>query len=581
MSTAGSASVQAHRQEYHSKELSSSWRGGVAEKQALAIARFGSTRKFALLATGAYGLALAVLLARHEMWADEIQAWLLARDSASVLELLANLKYEGHPPVWHLLLMPLTRMTNNPAAMQALHWVIAVSAVYVIVRHAPLTAMQRSLLPFGYYPLFEYGAVSRNYALGLLLAAAACSLFRNWRRTPLRLGAILFVMSLTSLHACVLAIGIVTGLALDWALAQREVAGPNTYWRWRPLGGLAVAVAGIALFAVLVAPAEDHGTRQHWRMTFDIALLASVAGVYVNALLPPPDIPSFWFSYKEVVVPFVEGVPFFPPILVLLIALNLRHPVALCMYLLCVGGLLAFFYAKFIGHSRHHGFLLIALLILAWARASLAPSTAPKRSLPRSVHRAAGLLLTLWLAAHAVSGIRAAAADIRLPFSNAERTARYIEDQGLEDLPMLGTHDGAVNAVVGHFRRKRAIRYAEGNRDGTFVRWDLARLTDTSDATALALAMSLADETGGPVLVIHVYRPLRISEAMRPHVRPLASFTGAISDHENFHLYLCDPKAKTAPGLSQPAAGLDHTGVSVGSGKRVIPQRNGELPAAD
>lgn len=516
-------------------------------EQALATAKFSSTPKFALSVTAAYALTLAVLLAYHEMWADEIQAWLMARDSAGVLELLANLKYEGHPPIWYLLLMPLTRMTNDPAVMQALQWAIAVSAIYIIVRHAPLTALQRALLPFGYYPLFEYGAVSRNYALGLLLAAAACSLFRKWRQVPWRMGAILFLMSLTSLHACILAIGIVIGLALDWALAQRANEGSDTHWQWRPLGGLAIAVAGIALFVVLVTPAEDHGTREHWRMTFDIGLLASVAGIYVNALLPPPDIPSFWFSYQEVVVPFVEGILFFLPLLTLIIALNLRHPAALCMYLFCVGGLLAFFYLKFIGHSRHHGFLLIALLILAWGRASLTPIKAVGSSLPWFVKRAAGPLLTLWLAAHAVSGIRAAIDDIRHPFSNAARTARFIEDQGLEDMPMLGTHDGAVNAVVGQFRRKRAIRYAEGNRDGTFVRWDTARLTDTSDATALALAKSLADEAGGPVLVIHIYRPLQISEAMRPHVYPLASFTGAISDHENFHLYLYDPNAKATP----------------------------------
>ena len=191
--------------------------------------------------------------------------------------------------------------------------------------------------------------------------------------------------------------------------------------------------------------------------------------------------------------------------------------------------------------------MLIALLILVWGRASLAPIKAAGGSLPQFVKRAAGPLLTLWLAAHAVSGIRAAIDDIRLPFSNAERTARFIEDQGLSDMPMLGTHDGAVNAVVGQFRRKRAIRYAEGNRDGTFVRWDKARLTDTSDATALALAKSLAEEAGGPVLVIHIYRPLRIPEAVRPYVYPLASFTGAISNHENFHLYLYDPDAKARP----------------------------------
>ena len=63
---------------------------------------------FFFLAVGAYTTS------HHEMWRDEIQAWLLARDSASVFELFAHLKYEGHPGIWHLCLMPLTRITHSP-----------------------------------------------------------------------------------------------------------------------------------------------------------------------------------------------------------------------------------------------------------------------------------------------------------------------------------------------------------------------------------------------------------------------------------------------------------------------------------
>ena len=42
--------------------------------------------------------------AHHEPWADEAQSWLIARD-ASVLEILFEIeRYEGTPPIWHLLL---------------------------------------------------------------------------------------------------------------------------------------------------------------------------------------------------------------------------------------------------------------------------------------------------------------------------------------------------------------------------------------------------------------------------------------------------------------------------------------------
>ena len=498
---------------------------------------------FALVVTGAYALLLAALLSQHEMWADEIQAWLLARDSDGIADLLANLKWEGHPPLWHLLLMPLARCTNNPAAMQVAHWTIAVAAVYIVVRHAPFSRWQRGLLPFGYYPLFEYGAVSRNYALGILLGVAACSLLPRWRTRPWCLGALLALMSLTSVYACIVAIGLVAGLLVDWALAQRAAGRPLggvAKLDGRPLGGLVLAVAGVALFVGLLADPAADTARAEWRFRLDPALLAATAATAMNALVPPMEIPRFWHAVGESVVPFAQGIPFFLPLLLLTIALNVRHPPALTAYLVCVGGLGAFCYLKFLGHSRHHGFFLVALLILCWGRGALWHVPPGRGAIPLRARQAAGALLTLGLAAHAVSGVCAAAEEFARPFANGKRAAAFIDAQGFGDLPMLGSDDTVVNGVVGQLRRKRSVRYVPGNRDGSFARrvggkngWP----TRPSDAAVLAAAGDLAGASGGPVLVIDVDEPLEMPPSSRGAVRHLASFTGAIAGHD-LHLYL-------------------------------------------
>ena len=115
------------------------------------------------LIVGGYGAA------HHEMWRDEIQAWLLARDSTSVFDLLANMKYEGHPPLWHLCLMPLTRITHSPIIMQVFHLLIAATTVFLFTRYAPFHWIHKFLFAFGYFALYEYAIIARNYALGLLL----------------------------------------------------------------------------------------------------------------------------------------------------------------------------------------------------------------------------------------------------------------------------------------------------------------------------------------------------------------------------------------------------------------------------
>ncbi len=40
----------------------------------------------------------------HEPWADEAQSWLLARDTSSFSALLSATRFEGTPPLWHIVL---------------------------------------------------------------------------------------------------------------------------------------------------------------------------------------------------------------------------------------------------------------------------------------------------------------------------------------------------------------------------------------------------------------------------------------------------------------------------------------------
>ncbi|HXT22188.1 MAG TPA: hypothetical protein VN923_15650, partial [Thermoanaerobaculia bacterium] len=91
------------------------------------------------------------------MWRDELQAWMLARVSASPAALFANLRYEGHPALWHLLLWPLAHMTARPEAMQALHFVVAGLGVAAWLAWAPFPLPLRGLFALSYLPLFEYG----------------------------------------------------------------------------------------------------------------------------------------------------------------------------------------------------------------------------------------------------------------------------------------------------------------------------------------------------------------------------------------------------------------------------------------
>ena len=119
-------------------------------------------------------------------------------------------------------------------------------------------------------------------------------------------------------------------------------------------------------------------------------------------------------------------------------------------------------------------------------------------------------------------------------FSFGKQTAEYIKDQGLQDLPMVGDYDVSVSTVVGYLQKDH-VYYVQGNRLGSFVRWDQAR--NDSRADVMNVAKTLHAQTLQDVLIILNY-PLNPVLLERFRLTSLAHFTGAVVRDENFYLYL-------------------------------------------
>ncbi|MGV3540085.1 MAG: hypothetical protein ACO1OQ_09750, partial [Rufibacter sp.] len=132
---------------------------------------------FAIVFTLLYALFLGWFMQFHELWFDETMPWLLALYSKTYPELLQNKIYEGHPNLWYSLLYVITRFTQNLQALKASQFVFAVGFVFVFLRYAPFHWAIRLLFCFGYYGLFEYGVISRLYAMELLTLFSVCALY--------------------------------------------------------------------------------------------------------------------------------------------------------------------------------------------------------------------------------------------------------------------------------------------------------------------------------------------------------------------------------------------------------------------
>lgn len=119
----------------------------------------------------------------HESWADEAQSWLIARDNslAGILKLLPS---EGHPPLWYLLLYPVTHLGLPYEAIKWLTAIIAIASVFILLFKSDLPVALKILLPFSYIFFFEYSLFGRSYCLIIFFLAAIISLYPNRFEKP-------------------------------------------------------------------------------------------------------------------------------------------------------------------------------------------------------------------------------------------------------------------------------------------------------------------------------------------------------------------------------------------------------------
>lgn len=151
-----------------------------------------------------YGLPLIYLLlvlprlASHAFWFDEAQAWLIARESTSLPNLLVNLRFEGHPPLWYLFLWPFAHLSSDPEWMKVPTSLLTIALALMVPRIRSLARGEQVLLLGGFTSLVGYTTISRSYILGIALIVGY--LLRAQRGGSLR-GDLLLISLLLLTHA--------------------------------------------------------------------------------------------------------------------------------------------------------------------------------------------------------------------------------------------------------------------------------------------------------------------------------------------------------------------------------------------
>ncbi|HEY6447138.1 MAG TPA: hypothetical protein VIY53_11805 [Acidobacteriaceae bacterium] len=152
----------------------------------------------------------------HEPWADEAQAWLLARSLSPWQLVHTYLHYEGQPGLWHLLLWALIRLHASYTAMHWICGVVACCGIYVFLFFSPLPRWLKLTAPFTVFLCYQYVVVARNYVLVPLLLFAVAAV---WKRSPIWVAVLLGLLANVAGHAAAIA----AGFAIAYWLDQRQL----------------------------------------------------------------------------------------------------------------------------------------------------------------------------------------------------------------------------------------------------------------------------------------------------------------------------------------------------------------------
>ncbi|MBO0932168.1 hypothetical protein [Fibrella aquatilis] len=495
-----------------------------------------------------YTTALTLLLWQHEMWRDELHTWTLVTHATSLANLLHAIRYEGHPTLWYLLLWVVAHLSDSPVLLQLTHGCLAVLTVSLVIFYSPFSTIEKALLLFGYYLLYEYGVISRNYQLGVLLAFGVVIGWPRAGQRPLLLALGIALLAQTSFFGLLLGLGLSAGLLVEHGRAGRLFT-PQV------LVGLGLIAVGFVVSVLSIQTPEDQSFNMGWYGQWNPEKALSALRTVFKGYYPVPRFRlSFWNTdwSSDTGMALAYGAGLLALVTLALVGWYFRRSaVSLAIVGVPTLCMLLFAYVRFGGNMRHNGHYMLALLLSYWVY----------KQANHTTHRPMWVLRGLLLV-QALVGLFAAYADGRYMFSGARAAAQFIERTYPANTLVVGNYNYLMTPIAGYLRRD--VYNLANQAMGSYVIWNQANWKGSaetlnySDSLLFARFAHLHAQRLGSVLVLArsplTHRFDKIGERYMvatptgmASFRCVGAFAPAIVLDENYFVYAAEPALPHPP----------------------------------
>ena len=165
--------------------------------------------KKALLITVVYFIVVLFCASFHEVWGDEAQVWMLAKN-LSIPELLHHLVNEGHPSLFYLIVMPFAKLTNNFIFQKLICLISSAGAIFLLWKYSKFNTLTKTIITISAPFIYYFPVIARSYSLVPFLVFSIAILYSKSKDHPY-IYSILIVL-LANTHAIMFAFSALLGL---------------------------------------------------------------------------------------------------------------------------------------------------------------------------------------------------------------------------------------------------------------------------------------------------------------------------------------------------------------------------------
>lgn len=407
-----------------------------------------------------FSILVIANISSHELWRDETDAWLVARDSRSFHELLLNVRYTGRPPLWYLILFGITHLSIDVTSLKLFTSLLAISTIALIIFPLNYQLKIKVLLLSGFYFLFGYTVLSRDYSLILIFLVLLFILYESAINpsTKNRLVLVICVI-LSSINVFSMLISV--AILIQFLIFSRNISLKTI--RSYFLESLLVAfnLLWLIYMFLLTIPPRDHYFSLHPPYEIkdfsynSLKILAwKSVGFFAQTLFP------YWGNYQVSHITVVPSLLGFVFIYVLVSNLKSRYKsfaivVIILFYIFHVFGYSPYWW--------HRGSLTVILLLLGL---TLVPASGP-------IKRNKGFLVIISILLIQTSGSLFGLGKTfwgATPYSNSATTSKFLEDKCKNNFLIVAENDLLASSLSA-FLPKYHFYFLNRQEFGTFTSW--------------------------------------------------------------------------------------------------------------